>query len=521
MGMERKQPAWLRIILNLCGPIGLGVTLMGWVRPVWGLAVMTVGIVYVVWEIYPWTTDKIQRRPRMSLVVLMVIGAGLGAVAWWCIRKSAVRSAPAPISASASLPHLKLSLILDSITDKEVTWHLVPSTDRRIENMRVRYVTSGAAEDEIEPRFPRILSPGDELSLTGPPIFLKPHSYNRLDVTLIYALPGNTKDQFATTFHYFFMADRTGDFQPESIGEPAKVSEPQMQEGGTNVLAALRQSAGTVEIVLNELNQSGQPNVASGGNQLRTITFNPVNKTATFTMKLASGKSLIFTGQLAERLNGFHNLCMTWDDDKGTATFTVDGVPIEAQPPVSKKPVTPGHEVGAQAGDALPQQPPSQIVSAPNGIAIGGGTVTNPTVINNAPLQRVIPQNVQDDLVRVLKQYPGEVRIESDSGDFEANTLAKQLFSIFDVAGWRPIEIGYLMGGESLPQEIQIGYRGPAPTPGQMTATIPSDQPAAFAMVRALYEAGFRRITIIPNPDRKANTLLINVGHNTEATTPQ
>lgn len=159
-------------------------------------------------------------------------------------------------------------------------------------------------------------------------------------------------------------------------------------------------------------------------------------------------------------------------------------------------------------------------ISAPNGIAIGGGNVTNPTVNNYAPPQRQIPKQIENQLIVALKQYPGEVHLSSDSGDFEANTLARQFFSIFEAAGWHPIEIGTLMGGSALPQEIQIGYHGAAGIAGQM-GSIPDDQPAARAVAQALFRSGFRRVTIMPNPNDKANVLSINIGHNAEILTPQ
>lgn len=91
--MEARQPPlWLRIFLNLCGPAGLGVTLMGWVRPVWGIGVMAIGLIYVVWETAPWTTKQIHRRPLVSLAVFMIVGTCLGAASWWIWKNSITQS---------------------------------------------------------------------------------------------------------------------------------------------------------------------------------------------------------------------------------------------------------------------------------------------------------------------------------------------------------------------------------------------------------------------------------------------
>jgi hypothetical protein len=56
---------------------------MGWVKPVLGACIMAVGFVYVAWEISPWTSNQIRKRPIVSLLIFMVIGSGIGAGAWW------------------------------------------------------------------------------------------------------------------------------------------------------------------------------------------------------------------------------------------------------------------------------------------------------------------------------------------------------------------------------------------------------------------------------------------------------
>jgi hypothetical protein len=65
---------------------------MGWVRPALGIGVMAIGLVYVVWEIAPWTTKKILGRPLMSLAVFMIAGTCLGAALWWIWRSSILQS---------------------------------------------------------------------------------------------------------------------------------------------------------------------------------------------------------------------------------------------------------------------------------------------------------------------------------------------------------------------------------------------------------------------------------------------
>jgi hypothetical protein len=61
---------------------------MGWVKPLLGMAIMAVGLLYVLWEIAPWITSQIRRKRSMSLVVFIFVGAGLGAVAWLAWRNT-------------------------------------------------------------------------------------------------------------------------------------------------------------------------------------------------------------------------------------------------------------------------------------------------------------------------------------------------------------------------------------------------------------------------------------------------
>ena len=216
-------------------------------------------------------------------------------------------------------------------------------------------------------------------------------------------------------------------------------------------------------------------------------------------------------------VNGNGNTIVGATDANGNTIFNHGGTAIGSGAQAGPT----GVAIGAHANaGALGSRQTQTTNNAPNGIAISGGNVVNPTVNNYAAPQRQIPKQIQDELIAALKEYPGEVHLNSDSGDFEANTLARQFFSIFEAAGWHPIEIGTLMGGSALPQEIRIGYCGTAGIPGQM-GSIPDDQPAARAVAQALFRSGFKRITITPNPNDKANVLSINIGHNAEMLVPQ
>jgi len=231
-----------------------------------------------------------------------------------------------PETGKTSLPHLKLSLILDSVTAQQVTWHLEVESDRPIEKILTRYVGPNETSDtEAQPAFDRNLSPGDKLSITGPP-WLNPHGYNRLNVTLIYNVVGNIKDQYASTFEFFFIADKARTVAPEGVKPTENLATSPDVQGATDAVAAFRRPMGTMALKLGEVRPDGKPNVTNLVNPVRALTFDPVYGTAGFKMKFPSGESVTLTGPLQKRLNGFHELIVTWDESKGIATLMVDGV---------------------------------------------------------------------------------------------------------------------------------------------------------------------------------------------------
>jgi hypothetical protein len=52
---------------------------MGWIHPRWGMFIALLGLLYVLWELYPAIQIRTKRNPHMSLVVSLIIGAFLGA----------------------------------------------------------------------------------------------------------------------------------------------------------------------------------------------------------------------------------------------------------------------------------------------------------------------------------------------------------------------------------------------------------------------------------------------------------
>jgi|SRR5271165_985253 len=90
MEQPRQHPLWLRIILNACGPLGLGVTLLGYVKPELGLLFMAITVACVIWELHPKIHGRLVRRPILSLIAFVLCGASLGGMAWYLLRKTAI-----------------------------------------------------------------------------------------------------------------------------------------------------------------------------------------------------------------------------------------------------------------------------------------------------------------------------------------------------------------------------------------------------------------------------------------------
>jgi len=100
MSEARPFPVWLRVLLNLLAIGGVGASVMGWVKPLVGcfVIVIFIALVYVIWEIAPWTTNQISKRPRMTFLVFVVVGASIGAGTWWMWRNAAGKQ-PEPLAA--------------------------------------------------------------------------------------------------------------------------------------------------------------------------------------------------------------------------------------------------------------------------------------------------------------------------------------------------------------------------------------------------------------------------------------
>jgi len=83
----REQPLLLRILLNICGPLGMALALFGYLNAALGLGFLVGTVLYVGWELYPSASVFVRRRMLLSLPVFLFTGLLVGLCAWVLVLK--------------------------------------------------------------------------------------------------------------------------------------------------------------------------------------------------------------------------------------------------------------------------------------------------------------------------------------------------------------------------------------------------------------------------------------------------
>jgi hypothetical protein len=127
------------------------------------------------------------------------------------------------------------------------------------------------------------------------------------------------------------------------------------------------------------------------------------------------------------------------DQREPTVTPRPGAKPSKSHGPVVRYPITP-----PKTSDS--SQPPQPTINAPNGIGISGGQVTNPTVNNYAPPQRVLDPATSQRFTQSLKdcgQYG--IGLRHASGNEESSALAAQFEEAIKAANWTLIRPKFLI----------------------------------------------------------------------------
>ncbi len=145
-----------------------------------------------------------------------------------------------------------------------------------------------------------------------------------------------------------------------------------------------------------------------------------------------------------------------WLIDKGYRVRLRQGAPVGQQsmiaavgprepPPKTEVPTTPHAKPRMESPIqkkekekiVVPEPKPQTIISAPGGIAIGGGTVTNPTVNNYVgPPQRRLTDEQASQLVESLRPFAGtKVLIRLNQVNGESGAFGQRLADVLKSAG--------------------------------------------------------------------------------------
>jgi len=193
---------------------------------------------------------------------------------------------------------------------------------------------------------------------------------------------------------------------------------------------------------------------------------------------------------------------------------TKDDVHVKAQHRAPKDEVTAKVTRGQQEtnGETAPA-PSLTINNAPNGFAISGGNVNNPTVNNFGSPSRSINPDLRESLRGLLAKDVATVRVFAVN-DMEANEFAQQLYDLLVAAGWTMKDKQVILVQLERPWKgVRVGYHGEPPADEKGLVSVPAGTPQA-ALVSALMTAGIEGISVNPKADLEEGLIELLVSSN-------
>jgi len=157
-------------------------------------------------------------------------------------------------------------------------------------------------------------------------------------------------------------------------------------------------------------------------------------------------------------------------------------------------------------------KPPIQINNAPNGIAIGGGTVTNPTVNNFVPPSRSLEGLDRTNLVNALSLTKSKAIVRYPVSDNEASHFAQKISGILKDAGWEVVgDLPIPITGD-FPPGLRVGFHGELhPDGGAITM---DDRTLEGSVIRALMAAHVQGLYVNSRPNLSAGTIEFLISSN-------
>lgn len=123
-----------------------------------------------------------------------------------------------------------------------------------------------------------------------------------------------------------------------------------------------------------------------------------------------------------------------------------------------------------KANSSPPQVLPTTTINAPNGIAIGGGEVTNPTV-NNFGVSKQwahFSDQQKDQLVAFLSKVPSKAELfVTTSADSDTYAFANEFVDVLKRAHWDVSDVGIAMRSGPPVVGVLVVFHGEPATPGE------------------------------------------------------
>ncbi len=230
-------------------------------------------------------------------------------------------------------PRFTLTLVIDSINDKEPQFHI------DVENMEGSAVTvlwysfktpTFKKAVSFPPQIRPVIPSAGQLTLLGHVHFGITQFPTSLDVTLTYETPDGPQIVFKSSYRFFIghAVSPSDRFSPINWDESESVS-PAQAENENDFVEEFQKPSGAIDLVYYEKTPNGAQISFDLKTQYRRLTVTPIIGKVKFLSTF--GPSL--EGKSIETLFAFsdkaHVLLVAWDDAKRTISLAVDGREVE------------------------------------------------------------------------------------------------------------------------------------------------------------------------------------------------
>jgi hypothetical protein len=274
-----------------------------------------------------------QQNRMTPLLGMLVCGIGFLAFGAWYFWPSNVPterpSAVSPGTAIEKIPHLKLQLVLDSITPTGVWFHFEAENigDMTVTNLTRNFESPGVTAFQSQPPGPITLAPKGTVDLEGAiaPQLLKAQF---LTATLFYETQINGKPlPFESQYRFVLPMNPSAHqiIQPAWIKEgPAIAADRNIEQ--SDAVSFFSKPSGTAAMVLPERKPDGSPNLVVGRAADKTFIADFAKGEIAFTVVFPDGHAKTIYQNVFKPAR-MHQVTISWNKAKHTVALSVDGVP--------------------------------------------------------------------------------------------------------------------------------------------------------------------------------------------------